>query len=66
MSVTLDGDEAFYADFKVKLLIWNSRVPIYARVPVAYNDSVHLRSECKVNVDRWKPDPSARAKPKGK
>ncbi|XP_026208159.1 H-2 class II histocompatibility antigen, A-Q alpha chain-like [Anabas testudineus] len=64
MSVTLDGEEVFYADFEEKRLIWNSRVPIYARVPIAYNDSVRVRSDCKTNVERWKQDPSARAKPK--
>lgn len=65
LSVTLDDDEVYYADFKNGLLVWDSKIPTFAHVPQAYKYAVYYRAICKEWLQRWKPDKSATAKPKG-
>ncbi|XP_071319232.1 H-2 class II histocompatibility antigen, A-Q alpha chain-like [Trachinotus anak] len=64
ISVTLDGDDVFYADFKNGEVVWDSRVPEFMHVPWAYKYALYYRSTCKSDVYRWKPDKSAAAKTK--
>ncbi len=66
LSLTLDGDEVYYADFKEGLLVWDSRLPPSFHVPYAYKYEVLYQSTCKYEVYRWKPDKSASTKTKGK
>ncbi|XP_044038586.1 H-2 class II histocompatibility antigen, A-Q alpha chain-like [Siniperca chuatsi] len=64
LSVTLDGDEVYYADFKKELLIWDSKLPTRFHVPWAYKYAVYYRSICKGSLQKWKQDKSATTKTK--
>ncbi|XP_033500001.1 H-2 class II histocompatibility antigen, A-Q alpha chain-like [Epinephelus lanceolatus] len=59
LCVTLDGDDVYYADFKEKGLVWESRIPSMIHVPWAYEYAVHYRQSCRYDLLRWKPDTSA-------
>ena len=65
LTVTLDGDEVYYADFKKGVLVWESRLATMLHISWAYQDAVYYRSICKSNLLRWKPDKSAKERPKG-
>ncbi|XP_036945136.1 H-2 class II histocompatibility antigen, A-Q alpha chain-like isoform X1 [Acanthopagrus latus] len=64
LTVTLDGDEVYYADFKKGVLVWESRLATMLHISWAYQDAVYYRSICKSNLLRWKPDKSAKERPK--
>ncbi|XP_051245003.1 H-2 class II histocompatibility antigen, A-Q alpha chain [Dicentrarchus labrax] len=64
MSLTLDDDDIYYADFKKDRLIWESRLPTSFQVSWAYSYAEYYRSICKGDVYRWKPDKSAATKTK--
>lgn len=66
LSVILDGDEVYYADFKKDLIVWDSKIPTALHVSWAYKYSVFYRYQCKGELNRWKPDKTLRAKTKGK
>ncbi|KAM7372085.1 hypothetical protein PAMP_009280 [Pampus punctatissimus] len=59
ISLTLDGDEVYHADFKKGDLDWESKIPIILHVPNAYNYALYYRTTCKSDIYRWKPDKSA-------
>uniref|UniRef100_A0A8C9ZVG7 Ig-like domain-containing protein n=1 Tax=Sander lucioperca TaxID=283035 RepID=A0A8C9ZVG7_SANLU len=44
LTVTLDGDEVYYADFKKGLLVWDSKIPTTVHVPLAYEIALHYRA----------------------
>ncbi|KAK2833543.1 hypothetical protein Q5P01_017432 [Channa striata] len=58
ISMILDGDDVFYADFKKGLLIWDSKIPTDIHVASAYEFSLYYRSICKGVLQRSKPDKS--------
>lgn len=64
VTLTLNGDEIYYANFKKGLLIWHSPIPIILRVPLAYQYALYYRSACRNDLSRWKPDKSVAAKTK--
>lgn len=59
LSVTLDGEEVYYADFKKGELIWDSRVPVEFHVSWAYRYAVLYSSQCNNELKYWKHDKSA-------
>ncbi|XP_031168305.1 H-2 class II histocompatibility antigen, A-Q alpha chain-like [Sander lucioperca] len=64
LTVTLDGDEVYYADFKKGLLVWDSKIPTTVHVPLAYEIALHYRAVCKGELKRYKPDKYATTKTK--
>ncbi|GLD66755.1 H-2 class II histocompatibility antigen, A-Q alpha chain-like protein [Lates japonicus] len=64
ISLTLDGDEVYYANFKKGELIWDSRIPTSMHISQAYEYAVHYRFTCKYEVYRWEPDKSAATRTK--
>lgn len=59
ISMTLDGEELFYADFKKGDLVWDSKVPTEIHVSEAYAYAEYYRITCKHDIYLWKPDKSA-------
>ncbi|XP_073351090.1 H-2 class II histocompatibility antigen, A-Q alpha chain-like [Pagrus major] len=64
LSVTVDGDEVYYADFKKGLLVWESRLATVLHISWVYQYALYYRSICKSLMLTWKPDKSATAKTK--
>ncbi|XP_039681252.1 uncharacterized protein LOC120574852 isoform X2 [Perca fluviatilis] len=65
LTVTHDGEEIYYADFKKGLVVWNSKIPTTVHVPHAYKIALHYRMVCRGELARYKPDKSATTKTKG-
>ncbi|XP_078125430.1 H-2 class II histocompatibility antigen, A-U alpha chain-like [Sander vitreus] len=64
LTLTLDGDEVYYADFKKGLLVWDSKIPTSLHIPLAYEIALHCRTVCKDELKRYKPDKYATTKTK--
>ncbi|XP_041862945.1 H-2 class II histocompatibility antigen, A-U alpha chain-like isoform X2 [Melanotaenia boesemani] len=56
LSVTVDDDEVYYADFKNDDLVWESKIPTAVRWAYewTYRYEVEYRSMCKALVKSWK------------
>ncbi|XP_029014839.1 H-2 class II histocompatibility antigen, A-Q alpha chain-like [Betta splendens] len=58
LSVTLDGEEIFFADFKKGDLVWDSRIPTSIHMSEAYGYAKYYRTLCNHDLIYFKKDKS--------
>ncbi|KAM4598383.1 H-2 class II histocompatibility antigen, A-Q alpha chain-like isoform 1-T1 [Polymixia lowei] len=50
----LDGDEAFYVDYKKGEVVWNNKIPFVAHVPSSFEYAHFYGYYCKNALSMWK------------